>query len=246
MIEFKNLTFFFEKGTKVLNDVDLAINSGDCLLLAGPNGSGKTVLMKHCNGLLKQQSGKVLYRGRSVHSQLKTVRQRIGIAFQNSDTQFVGQTVREDIAFGPENLGWDKERVENAVYKSAEFLHITHLLDNYPHFLSGGEKKRAAIAGIIAMDPECIIMDEPFAGLDYQGVCDVTKEIKKLKDSGHTLVIITHDIEKALALSSRMVIMNEGRIVYDGRPVINKRLYHDNGLRIPYGKQRSIGSCTWL
>ncbi|MFW6365774.1 MAG: energy-coupling factor ABC transporter ATP-binding protein, partial [Spirochaetota bacterium] len=163
---------------------------------------------------------------------------------QNSDAQFVGQTLREDIGFGPENLGWEKRRVEQAVEESARMLGIVHLLDRHPHFLSGGEKKKAAIAGIVAMEPEIIVMDEPFAGLDYRGVCAVAREIASLKASGRTLLVITHDIEKILAHVSRMMVMHSGNIVYDGPPVMDSRLFEDNMIRFPRGL--SVEECTWL
>lgn len=246
MLEFENVFFEFEKGKSILRDISFAIHDGDCIVIAGPNGSGKTVMMKHCNALLGPTSGVVKYRGKSLLQQKKTVRQKIGIVFQNSDTQFVGQTVREDIAFGPENLGWNKEHVDKAVAYSAKLLGLESVLDHYPHFLSGGEKKKTAIAGIIAMEPDCIILDEPFAGLDYAGVRAVTKEILLLKESGHTLIIITHDLEKVLAFATRLMVMNKGKIIYDGKPKIDELLFHENQIRIPHGNNRSIESCSWL
>jgi biotin transport system ATP-binding protein len=246
MLQFSRCTFYFEKSKPVITEVSFTVTKGECILLAGPNGSGKTVLMKHSNGLLTPRSGSVLYNGVKVQKQLKLVRQKVGIVFQNSNAQFVGQTVKEDISFGPENLGWEKKEIEKAVQNSAELMGINNLLSESPHFLSGGEKRRTAVAGILAMDPDLIIFDEPFTGLDLNGVKSLSEKIVSLKDEGHTLIIISHDVEKTLAFATRLILLNSGKIVYDGDPIINEKLYLENNIHVPFGKERSLESCTWL
>lgn len=246
LLHIEDLHFHFDRKRPVLKGIDLSLGSGQFVVLAGANGSGKSVLMKHLNGLLKPVKGDVHYRGRSIYSMLAAVRPKVGLVFQNADTQIVEQTVYDEVAFGPRNLGWDKERIKGAVSETMAHLGIDHLAALAPHFLSGGEKKKVTIAGVLVMDPELIILDEPFAGLDYPGVVAVTREIVTLHKKGHAVVVITHDLEKILAHAERLVIMKDGKITYDGVPSVSKKLYEANSLYVPYGNKRPIKSMTWL
>jgi biotin transport system ATP-binding protein len=242
----ENLGFYFEKEKALLRNINLSFSGGEFVVLAGENGSGKSLLMKQLNGLFSPSSGRVLYNGTDVHKVKTEVRQKIGLIFQNSDTQFVAQTVFDEIAFGPENLGWKRDLIEDEVIRYADLLGVSSLLERHPHFLSGGEKKRVAIAGVLIMKPELIIFDEPFTTLDYNGVVSVCNEIVNCYNSGCTVLVITHDLEKVLAHATRLIIMKQGAVSYDGKPVLDSDLLSSNNIRVPYGKDRKTGSCTWL
>ena len=207
LIEIQNLSHRFPDGTTALNGINLKISKGSFTVIGGENGSGKTVLMKHLNGILSPTEGRILVGGIDVAQNSWNARKTIGFVFQNADTQIIAQTVRDDIAFGPENIGLKGAALDNRVKQSAEALNITDLLDHSPHRLSGGEKKKAAIAGIIAMAPDAVVFDEPFAGLDYRGVRVLLEIIINLHTCGTTIILITHDLEKVLAHSDNLAVM---------------------------------------
>jgi biotin transport system ATP-binding protein len=248
LLEILNLTHVFPDGTVGVKDINLSIEEGEFVVLAGRNGSGKTVLARHFNGLLIPTEGKVLLEGEPITKNLVYARKRIGYIFQDSDSQVVGQTVEEDVAFGPENLKLPREEVDNRVKGALKAVGLTHLANAGPHRLSGGEKRRLAVAGVLAMKPKIIVFDEPFAGLDYPGVIQVLNQVVSLHKAGHTIVVITHDLEKIIAHASRLIIMEKGCIVRDGSP---EQLVHGDdveqfGIKLPHGKDGSIGSMTWL
>ncbi len=169
ILETNNLTHTYPDGTKALNGIDIKVNKGEMLALLGPNGSGKTTLFLHFNGILKPSSGKVLLKGESIkynNKSLINVRKTIGIVFQNSDNQIIAPTVLQDVAFGPLNLGLEKEEVIKRVNEALDYVGMSKFKDKAPHYLSGGQKKMVAIAGILSMKPELIVLDEPTAGLD--------------------------------------------------------------------------------
>jgi biotin transport system ATP-binding protein len=244
IIEIRNLSHRFPDGTDAVKDINLLIKRNTFTVIGGKNGSGKTVLMKHLNGILQPTSGEILVDGISVKKNSWNARTKIGFVFQNSDTQIVAQTVKDDIAFGPENLGLDKDQIDRRVHIAAGALDISGILEHSPHRLSGGEKKKTAIAGVIAMEPELIIFDEPFAGLDYSGVKMLLQKILDLRKKGTAVIVITHDLEKVLAHADRFVVMAAGRIIDDGLPSELLKTAAENGLRIPAGK--SIESMSWL
>jgi biotin transport system ATP-binding protein len=246
MIEIKNLSQRFPDGTLALNRINLTIHKGEFIVIAGENGSGKTVLVKHFNGLLEPTEGQVLLDGSPVLKNLKHARQRIGFVFQNPDNQILGQTVVDDVAFGPRNLGLSREeinrRVENALMETG----LTVLKHRPPYSLSGGEKQRLALAGVLAMKPDIIVFDEPFSQLDLNGVKQVLSYILHLHKKGKTIVLTTHDLEKMLAHATRLVVLYKGEVVLAGKPeqVINK--VRDFNIHKPYGKKRQVKSMTWL
>lgn len=243
LLETVNITKTFNK-IPYLNRVSVSINRGEFLIIAGCNGSGKTLLMKHLNGIYPIKKGTIFFNGEDCYKKEKLMKKRIGIIFQNPDTQIIGLTVYDDIAFGPKNLGYSKDKISNTVKRVMENMEITHLRDRNPHTLSGGEKKRVTIAGILAMNPEIIIFDEPFIGLDYPGVISVTKSLIKLKEQGETVVVITHDLEKVLKYSERMIILSKGEVVSQGKA---ENLLNDLekwGIRRPV--QDSVEEMTWL
>lgn len=242
-IEVKNLKKSFN-GKLCLNIPELSINRGEFLLIAGANGSGKTLFMKHLNGLFKLKRDSILIDGVDYFKNEKELPKKIGIVFQNPDTQLIGLTVEDDIKFGPTNLGLSSDKISTVTTEAINSMDISHLTNLIPHNLSGGEKKRVTIAGILAMSPEVIILDEPFIGLDYKGVKDVTKAILKLKDMGKTVILITHDLEKIAAYVTRTVIMFNGEIVFNGKLSDSLDRLENWDIRKPI--QNRIEDMTWL
>lgn len=242
----EHLTHIFPNGKIAINDINLTIQDGEFVIVAGSNGSGKTVLMRHLNGLYLPTQGKVLLDGKPITEDLTSVRKKIGLIFQNSDSQIVGQTVAEDVAFGPENLNFSRKEVDELVKESLEAVGLSAFANQRPNTLSGGQKRKLAVAGVLAMNPKILIFDEPFTGLDYPGVLQVLKQIVQLHKSGHTIILVTHELEKTLAHADRLIIMDKGRIVRDGEPsqLINEvELY---GIKRPYGENRRVETMTWL
>ena len=208
-IRINNLSKTFRTASgskKALDDVSLEIFEGDCLVIGGENGSGKSVLMSIIAGLEEPDSPSVI------------VESRVGLVFQEAETQILGETPAEDISFGPKNLGWKKEEIKNAVQEALEKTGLTEKSDFPARFLSGGEKRRLAIACMLAMKLPVIILDEPYANLDYKGVKQVNSLIHQLKKDGKTIIILTHEIEKCLGLANRFVVLFRGKKVFDGSP----------------------------
>lgn len=247
LLEVRNLTHRFPDGSWGIRNINLTLFDNELLVLTGQNGSGKSVLMLHLNGLLKPTEGEVLYRGLPITKDLKKTRQKVGLVFQDSDNQIVGQTVEEDVAFGPENLGLPKAQVDQRVDTALGRMQISHLSEKSPHALSGGEKRRLAIAGLLALEPEILILDEPFSSLDWSGVQDVLNAILELHESGKSVIVITHDVEKVLAHGTRLVIMREGRVERDDEPGALLPELRDFGVRgASGGSMARLGELTWL
>jgi len=238
-----------------LHDISLDIFAGQCLIIAGSNGSGKTLLMRIIAGLLEPSSGDVLFRGQSLYSGRrgrqreteKALRGELGLVFQDADAQIVGETVSEDAAFGPENLGFSTAEANTRADKALAAMGLAEKRDNSPRRLSGGEKRRLAVAGVLAMGCGTIIMDEPFANLDWPGVVQTLKLIRDLKHDGKTLIILTHELEKVLALADRLVILHQGVIRHDGNPaVVLNELDPCWGVRDPRRNYAAVKDCSWL
>jgi len=246
MLEIKGLSRTYHGNCKVLKNINISFPEGSFTIIAGPNGSGKTQLMRHLNGLLKPQEGEVLLGGISIQKDLRTARRKVGLVFQNADSQIVGQTVASDIAFGLENLRWSRKKINETVQEIIEDLGLEELKDRRPHTLSGGEKRRVVLASVLIMEPEVIVLDEPFIGLDYPGVSSVLSDIVKLHKAGKTIILITHDLEKALAYCDRLIIMNEGSICAQGDPLEMLSQLEEYGIRRPWGNKRSLESMSWL
>lgn len=225
----------FPDGTMGLDGLNLSISEGEFLILAGRNGAGKSLLMRHFVGLSEPSSGELFYRGVPVAKQIPLIRREVGYVFQDTEAQVFGQTVREDLAFGPANLGAKGAELELAVEGALRDARIEGMADRRPPTLSGGEKRRLAIAGVLAMRPRCVILDEPFANLDFPSVQDILTLLSSLRDEGVTLVVLTHEIEKVIALASRLVILNRGSVAFDAPPRgAPREIFAASGLACPY------------
>ena len=218
IIEVINLTHRFPDGTYGIQDVSICFRSGELVLITGRNGSGKTTLVRHLNGLLSPYSGKVLLKGAPVSANLKAARKTVGMVFQDADSQIVGETVWDDAVFGPENLKMDRQAIDERVRKVLTDVGLEARRHQSPHVLSGGEKRRLAIAGVLAMEPEVIVLDEPFSNLDYPGIRQVLRQLVRLRGQGRTLIVITHDVEKIATHADRVVVLHKGHVVRDGKP----------------------------
>ena len=246
ILETRNLTHIFPNGIVAVDDINLFFQAGEFVIVAGPNGSGKTVLARHFNGLLLPSKGEVLLEGKPITKDLTEARKKIGLIFQNSDSQIVAQTVTEDVAFGPENLKLPRNEVESRVNSSLATVGLSNLAEQQPHNLSGGQKRKLAIAGVLAMKPKIIVFDEPFTGLDYPGSLQVLEAIVSLHRQGHTIIMITHELEKVLAHANRLIIIEKGRIVRDGAPGDLIEQVETYGIKRPYGKDGRVETMTWL
>jgi len=223
-------------------------------MIAGSNGSGKTLLMRIIAGLMEPDGGEVFFHGLPLYGKHKESRQinkrlrgELGLVLQDADAQIVGETVMEDAGFGPENLGWAASEVKTAAEKALSGMGLIEKKDNAPRQLSGGEKRRLAIAGVTAMGCNTVIMDEPFANLDWHGVVQTLNVIRNLKNSGHTLIILTHELEKALALADRLIILHKGKVRADSSPAeVLDSLDPCWGVRDPRRNYASIEDCSWL
>ncbi|MDR0719864.1 MAG: energy-coupling factor ABC transporter ATP-binding protein [Treponema sp.] len=234
-------------GFEAFAGLDLEIFEGQCLVIAGANGSGKTVLMKMLAGLLEPSGGEIFFKGLPLAQCIPRLRTSLGIVFQDADAQIVGETVEEDICFGPENLKLPREEIKRRLDEALRSLELEGKKDFPPRRLSGGEKRRLAVAGVLAMGAEAVIMDEPFANLDWPGVVQVLKIIKDLKTAGKTVIVLTHELEKVLAFADRLVILSEGKIRADGEAEkILDALDPAWGVRDPRKTYRSAGDCSWL
>lgn len=246
LIEIKDLCHRFPDGTQGLDHINLTVQEGEFVVIAGRNGSGKTTLLRHLNGLLLPDSGYVKVAGVSVSDDPIRARQMVGMVFQDADSQIIGETVYDDVAFGPENLCLKRSEINERVAMALKAGNLTDLADRRPHLLSGGEKRRLSIAGILAMNPKIVVFDEPFSNLDYPGVKQVLKQILFLHRSGRTILVTTHDLEKVLAHANRLIIMADGRIVRDGLPDQIVREAESFGVRQPYASRMGMELGSWL
>jgi biotin transport system ATP-binding protein len=246
IIEIENLSHVFADGTLGLDNINLTIREGSFVVIAGQNGSGKTTLLKHLNGLLLPTAGTIRLAGRPVSENLVKARQMVGMVFQDADSQIVGETVCDDVAFGPQNLCLDRNEVDRRVFNSLKIVDMLDVQDQKPHLLSGGEKRRLAIAGILAMEPKVLVFDEPFSSLDYPGVKQVLKQIVSLHRSGHTILVAAHDLEKVIAHTDRLVIMKEGKVVKHGMPSQLTGELESFGIREPCASRLGMEVPSWL
>ena len=225
-------------GVAVFEDMNLTIEAGTFVAILGSNGCGKSTLAKHFNSILLPTGGKVWVCGLDTadEDQLMAVRRNVGMVFQNPDNQIVANVVEEDVAFGPENLGVASPEIRRRVDQALKQVGMSHYALHAPHLLSGGQKQRIAIAGVIAMQPKCIVLDEPTAMLDPRGRKEVVDTISRLnKEKGITVVLITHHMDEA-ARADRVVVLHKGKVTADGTPkevFTQVELLHSIGLAAP-------------
>ena len=225
-------------GVQVFEDMNLTVEEGSFVAILGTNGCGKSTLAKHFNAILLPSGGRVLVSGidTSNEARIMAVRRNVGMVFQNPDNQIVANVVEEDVAFGPENLGIASPEIRSRVDKALKQVGMYEYREHAPHLLSGGQKQRIAIAGVIAMEPKCIVLDEPTAMLDPRGRREVVETIGRLnREKGITVVLITHHMDEA-AKCQRVVVMHKGKVAADGTPqqVFSQvELLHNIGLAAP-------------
>lgn len=215
----ENLSFTYPDGTQALKNINIEIEKGEKVAIIGPNGAGKSTLFSHFNGLTEPTSGCVKIEGKPISfekDELLKVRQKVGIVFQDPNDQLFAPTVKEDIAFGPMNLGLSYDEVEKRVEDALKMVGMENYEDKTPHHLSGGQQKRIAIAGIIAMKPELMILDEPTAGLDPDGVEKVLNIMNQLNKEGMTLIISSHDIDMISKYADKIFVLYNGEIIESG------------------------------
>ena len=240
IIETRNLCYSYEGGDLALDNVSIEIERGKTTAVLGGNGAGKSTLFLNLNGVLRPQSGEIYVAGKKLEYSRKSIlemRRRVGIVFQDPDHQLFSADVYKDISFGAVNLGLDEDEVRRRVDDAMEKTGVAHLAKRPTHALSYGQKKRVAIAGVLVMEPELIILDEPTAGLDPQGVSEIMKLLDEIKArTGISVVIATHDIDMVPLYSDRVYIMNGGKVVAGGT---SKEIFSDsesirqNNLRLP-------------
>lgn len=220
IIEVKCLKHIYPDKTEVkICGLDFNVKKGERVVILGPNGAGKTTLLAHILGLLAPVEGSVQVMGKDPWKEFKNIRKKIGVVFQNVDEQIIGPRVYDDIAFVPRNAGLKEEEVKEKVLDIAKILRIQHLLKKIPHYLSGGQKKKAALAGAIVMFPELLVLDEPFDSLDPESKKEMLTIINFLnKEYGITVIITTHDINLVPEVADRVYILNKGDIVKQGSP----------------------------
>ena len=243
IISVENLAYAYpdldgQKGTQVFENLNLTIESGSFVAILGTNGCGKSTLAKHFNSILLPSGGKVYVDGidTSDLTRIMAVRRCVGMVFQNPDNQIVANVVEEDVAFGPENLGVAAPEIRRRVDRALKQVGMYEYREHAPHLLSGGQKQRVAIAGIIALEPKCIVLDEPTAMLDPRGRADVMQTVEKLnREKGITVVLITHHMDEA-AQAQRVVVLDKGKVAADGTPkqvFAQVEMLHKRGLAAP-------------
>ena len=240
IIETKNLCYSYEEGKPALDHINISFPKGKCTAVLGGNGAGKSTLFLNLNGVLTPDSGEVLLDGEKVSyskKDLLEMRRKIGIVFQDPNDQLFSASVRKDISFGAVNLGLPKEEVERRVEEAIRDTGIAELADRPTHALSFGQKKRAAIAGVLVMEPELIILDEPTAGLDPEGVSEILQLLQKIqREKGVTIVIATHEMDIVPLFCDYAYVINRGRVALSGTP---KELFQEpqklreNHLQLP-------------
>ncbi len=239
IIEVRELTYSYHSGNSLaLDKVNLRIERGERLCLLGANGSGKSTLIKHLNGILLSKSGEVLVKDEPITKKnLRDIRRTVGVVYQNPDDQVFLPTVSQDVAFGPINLGLQEDVVEHRVETALKSVGLNGFGERAPHHLSGGEKKLVAIAGVLAMEPEVMVLDEPAAGLDPEGKQRILRLIYRLnKQLGITVVIATHDVDMVPVFADRIAILSHGRKIADTSPTeifSNPELLRESHLHLP-------------
>ncbi len=231
------LEYTYADGTNALSGVNFEANAGEKVAVLGPNGSGKTTLFYHFNGLIKPTRGEVQVFGKNIcKTNIDDVRKRVGLVFQESESQLFAHTVFEDIAFGPKNLGLNSKEIQKRVLQVLRRFDIENLAEKNPANLSGGQKKRVAIAGVVAMEPDVLVLDEPTTGMDTYGITDTMEILDELNDEGKTIIISSHDSDLASSWADRIYVLNKGKVFKSGAPryiFADEKLVVEAGLKQP-------------
>ena len=230
-----HISYIYSPGTayekKALDDVSLTINKGEFVGIIGHTGSGKSTLIQHFNGLEKATSGTIYFDGQDIYDKdfnMKSLRSRVGLVFQYPEHQLFETTVLEDVKFGPKNLGLGKVEVDLRAFEAIKQVGLSEkCYDDSPFELSGGQKRRVAIAGVLAMKPEILILDEPTAGLDPRGRDEILDQIAKLHKEGLTVILVSHSMEDVAKYADRIIAMNSGKVAFDGTPKAVFRHYKE-------------------
>lgn len=240
LFRLENLSHCYSDGTLALNEVSLSFAAGERTALLGTNGSGKTTLLHHLNGILKPTSGKVYFEDKPLKYDPKSLldlRRRVGFIFQDPNDQLFAPTVKQDVAFGPLNLGQPAEQVKKVVDEALRTVGMAEYAEKPPHFLSLGQKKRVALAGVLAMQPEVLIMDEPTSNLDPRATSEILHLLLRLnKEYKITLILATHDVDMVPLFANKLYILNKGKLVSEGSPAelfSNAELIRSVNLRSP-------------
>ena len=247
ILEAQGLGQRFGEGAWIFRSIDLKLRGGEITVLAGRNGVGKTILAKQLAGLLSPSEGCVLVGGKQLTSISGSVASYVGYVFQDARLQSVGDRVFDDVLFGPTCIGFPRDEALRRAKLAIEACGLDEKADSFVHDLSGGELRRLAIAGVFAMSPKALILDEPFANLDPAGVRDVLKLARDLAEGGIALLVISHEIEKVLGLATSFVVMDAGRIVLSGDPAsVLREGIEAYGLRDPFKPRTGISDLSWL
>ena len=219
IIKVENLCFEYEPGLQTINNISFQIHKGEYVAILGHNGSGKSTIAKLLIGLLEKKSGEIIVDDYQLNLEnLYKVREKIGIVFQNPDNQFIGATVRDDIAFGLENICVPREKMDELIDKYSKVVRMENFLDHEPTKLSGGQKQRVAIVRALAMNPDVILFDEPTSALDPEMVGEVLDLMKSVAAEGMTMIVVTHEMGFAREVANRVIFMDDGRILESGDP----------------------------
>ena len=240
-LEVRNLSLCIN-GQMILDDLSLDLEKGSFTALCGRNGAGKSQLLRILKGLRKPDRGRILIDGMECSAQERM--KRVALVFQNAEMQIVSQSVEKDIAFGPENMGLDRAEVRRRVEEALSLMGLESKAKQRPQTLSGGELRKCAIAGILAMTPDVILLDEPFANLDYPSTLTVIRSLLTLHEKGYTILVVSHEAEKFLAHTDNLVIMNKGRIREAGKSSEIFRKLPEYDIYMP--SNAGFGDLTWL
>jgi cobalt/nickel transport system ATP-binding protein len=238
LIDIQNITFRYRYDKLALDGATLSVPAGTRIALVGPNGAGKSTLFLHINGILQPQSGTLSYQGKPYSYSrefINELRQKVGLVFQDPDTQLFASNVLEDVIFGPANMGLSPAEARRRAEAALAEVEMADAVNEPVHFLSQGQKKRVAIAGVLAMNPEVLVMDEPTAGLDYSGVISLRAIMARLHASGKTLLVATHDIDWAWSWADLVYVMAQGKVIAGGNPrdILNSQQHAELGYARP-------------
>ncbi len=240
ILEVKDLHYNYPDGTQAIKGIDFKVEEGQMISILGPNGAGKSTFFLHFNGIIEPTSGEIIIEGKTLKYDKKSLleaRAKVGVVFQNPDDQLFAPTVFEDVAFGPMNMGLEEEEVRRRVEESLEKVGMAEYSQKAPHHLSGGQKKRVAIAGILAMEPKVMVLDEPTSGLDPNGASAIMQLLYDLNADGMTIIVSTHDVDLVPMYSDNINVLRKGKILKRGtcREVFgDEQVIEDADLRLPW------------